>query len=95
MWDPVKKKWVNADGTENEAASAAPPPKDADLMAGGPPGGASGGPPTGAGLGGPPPPAGNGGPNRFSLKAKGKFTISEYFSWFNTEKINSFIFTIA
>ena len=32
MWDPVKKKWVNADGTEDETHSAAPPPKDTELM---------------------------------------------------------------
>lgn len=32
VWDPVKKKWTNADGTEDEETSAAPPPKDTDLL---------------------------------------------------------------
>ena len=32
VWDPVKKKWMNADGTEEETASTAPPPKDTELM---------------------------------------------------------------
>ncbi|RUS86885.1 hypothetical protein EGW08_005364 [Elysia chlorotica] len=72
VWDPTKKKWVNADGTEDETQSAAPPPTDSDLM-GKPP---SGGPPlsnsTGLTGGGAPPPMQAGsGANRFSLKAKG------------------------
>ena len=32
VWDPVKKKWVNSDGTEDEAQNTAPPPTDTDLM---------------------------------------------------------------
>ncbi|BFZ20597.1 hypothetical protein BsWGS_23637 [Bradybaena similaris] len=31
VWDPAKKKWMNADGTEEVAAPQAPPPKDTDL----------------------------------------------------------------
>ena len=32
MWDPVKKKWTNKDGDDNDAVAAPPPPTDNDLM---------------------------------------------------------------
>ena len=32
VWDPVKKKWMNKDGEEDDSAVAGPPPTDTDLM---------------------------------------------------------------
>ncbi|CAL1538622.1 unnamed protein product [Lymnaea stagnalis] len=62
VWDPVKKKWINADGTEEEESTAPPPPKDMDLL--------TQPPPAAPNAMGPPPPSGALGGNRFSLKAK-------------------------
>lgn len=71
VWDPVKKKWVNSDGTEDETHGAAPPPTDSDLMgkSAGPPPASSSSIPNSSGA--PPPMAAGPGANRFSLKAKG------------------------
>ncbi|XP_013096813.2 uncharacterized protein LOC106080064 isoform X1 [Biomphalaria glabrata] len=58
VWDPVKKKWMNADGTEEEESTAPPPPKDLDLLGKAVPSGV-------------PPPSGLSAGNRFSLKSIG------------------------
>ncbi|GFO45592.1 transport protein sec16a [Plakobranchus ocellatus] len=70
VWDAVKQKWVNSDGTEEESHVAAPPPKDIDLM-GKPPGAPPSTNSVSAAGGGPPPLQPNATANRFSLKAKG------------------------
>ncbi|XP_059152766.1 protein transport protein Sec16A-like isoform X2 [Physella acuta] len=62
VWDPDKKKWINADGTEEPESTAPPPPKDMDLMGKIPA-------PAPSAVG-PPPPTGLAGGNRFSLKSK-------------------------